>query len=112
MSLSIDSAVPATKAANLPPAPAVSTSDTQSAAPSPKQAPSQAAVAPSVPKDTVQISPAAQAALQESREAPCTNRQGGRLWRPPGGKVARTGNFKAVILAPDRQRHGGIRWME
>lgn len=71
MSLSIDSAVPATKAANLPPAPAVkSTSDTQSAAASPKQAPSQAAVAPSVPRDTVQISPAAQAALQESRETP------------------------------------------
>jgi hypothetical protein len=69
MSLSIDSAVPVTKAANLPPAPAVKpSSDTQSAAPSPKQGPSQTAVAPSTPQDTVKISPAAQAALQELRE--------------------------------------------
>jgi hypothetical protein len=56
--------VPALKAANLAPAPAVkSTSDTKSAAPSP-----QAAVAPSTPQDTVKISPAAQTALQESKE--------------------------------------------
>jgi len=69
MSLSIDSAVPVTKAANLSPAPAVkSTSDTQSAAPSPKQAPAQATTAPSAPQDTVKISTAAQTALQESRE--------------------------------------------
>jgi len=63
MSLSIQSTAPAAQAANLAPAPAVkSTSDTKSAAPS------QAAVAPSTPKDTVQISTAAQTALQESKE--------------------------------------------
>ena len=71
MSLSIHSTAPAAPAANLAPAPAVkSTSDTKSPAPSQKQAPSQAAVAPSsAPKDTVQISTAAQTALQESKES-------------------------------------------
>jgi hypothetical protein len=69
MSLSIHSTAPAAPAANLAPAPAVkSTSDTKSAAPSQKQAPSQAAVAPKAPQDTVQISTAAQTALQESKE--------------------------------------------
>jgi hypothetical protein len=70
MSLSIHSTAPAAPAANLAPAPALkSTSDTKSPAPSQKQAPSQAAVAPSAPKDTVQISTAAQTALQESKES-------------------------------------------
>jgi hypothetical protein len=45
----------------------VDTSDTKSAPPTQKQPPSQAAVAPS-PQDTVQISTAAQTALQESQE--------------------------------------------
>ena len=68
MSLSIHSTAPAAPA-NVAPAPAVkSTSDTKSPAPSQKQAPSQAAVAPSAPKDTLQISTAAQTALQESKE--------------------------------------------
>jgi hypothetical protein len=74
MSLSIDSAEPVTKAANLPPAPAVK-STTQSAAPSPKQAPVQATTAPSAPQDTVKISTAAQTALQESRETPTQTAQ-------------------------------------
>jgi hypothetical protein len=70
MSLSIHSTTPASPAANLAPAPAVrSTSDTNSSAPTQKQAPSQAAVAQSAPKDTVQISTAAQTALQESKES-------------------------------------------
>ena len=70
MSLSIHSTPPAAAAANLAPAPAVkSTSDTTSAALSQKQASSQAAVTPSAPKDTVQISTAAQTALQESKES-------------------------------------------
>jgi hypothetical protein len=69
MSVSIHSTAPAAQAANLEPVPAVkSTSDTKSAAPSPKQAPSQAVVAPSASQDTVQISAAAQMALQESKE--------------------------------------------
>jgi hypothetical protein len=69
MSLSIDSTAPTLAAANVAPAPAVtSTSDTKSAAPSPKQAPAQATTAPSAPQDTVKISTAAQTALQESRE--------------------------------------------
>ena len=69
MSLSIDKTAPGAPAANLAPAPAVkSTSDTKSAPPSQKQAPSQAAVAPSAPQDTVQISTAGQTALQESKE--------------------------------------------
>ena len=71
MSLSIHTTPPAAPAADLAPAPAVkSTLDTTSAAPSQKQASSQAAVTQSAPKDTVQISTAAQAALQESRETP------------------------------------------
>jgi hypothetical protein len=71
MSLSIHTTPPAAPAADLAPAPAVkSTLDTTSAAPSQKQASSQAAVTPSAPKDTVQISTAAQAALQESKETP------------------------------------------
>jgi hypothetical protein len=57
MSLSIHTTPPAAAVANLAPAPAVkSTSDTTSAAPSQKQSPSQAAVTPSAPQDTVQIS--------------------------------------------------------
>jgi hypothetical protein len=68
MSHSIQSTVPVGAAANLAPAPTVkSTSDTKSAPPTQKQPPSQAAVAPS-PQDTVQISTAAQTALQESQE--------------------------------------------
>ncbi|HWZ25143.1 MAG TPA: hypothetical protein VN037_07665 [Verrucomicrobiae bacterium] len=70
MSLSIHSTAPAAPAANLAPTPAVkSSSDTNSPAPTPKQALSQAAVSPSAPKDTVQISTAAQTALQESKES-------------------------------------------
>jgi hypothetical protein len=69
MSLSVHCTAPAAPAANLAPAPAVkSTSDTKSAAPRQKQAPSQAAVAPKAPQDTVQISTAAQTALQECKE--------------------------------------------
>lgn len=69
MSLSIHSTAPAAPAANLAPAPAVkSTSDTKSPAAAQKQAPSQAAVAAKAPQDTVQISTAAQTALQESKE--------------------------------------------
>src|ERR1700686_1151037 len=69
MSLSIHSTAPAAPAANLAPAPAVkSTSHTKSAAARQKQPPSQAAVAPKAPQDTVQISTAAQTALQESKE--------------------------------------------
>jgi hypothetical protein len=69
MSLSTHSTAPAAPAARLAPAPVVnSSSDTKSAAPSQKQAPSQAAVAPKAPQDTVQISTAAQTALQESKE--------------------------------------------
>lgn len=70
MSLSIHSTAPAAPAANLAPTSAVkSSSDTNSPAPTPNQALSQAAVAPSAPKDTVQISTAAQTALQESKES-------------------------------------------
>jgi hypothetical protein len=69
MSLSIHSTAPAAPAANLAPAPEVeSTSDSKPAAPSQKQAPTQAAVAPSTSLDTVSISTAAQTALQESKE--------------------------------------------
>ena len=69
MSLSIHSTAPAAQAANLEPVPAVkSTSDTKSAAPSQKQAPSQAAVAPSASQDTVQISTAAQTAFRNPRK--------------------------------------------
>ena len=77
MSLSIDSTAPALAAANVAPAPAVrSTSDTKSAVPSQKQAPAQATVAPSASQDTVKISTAAQAALQESRETPAQTTKG------------------------------------
>jgi hypothetical protein len=66
---SIQSTAPAVEAANLAPAPAVkSTSDTTSAAPSHKQASSHAAVSPNAPRDPVQISNAAQTALQECKE--------------------------------------------
>jgi hypothetical protein len=69
MSVSIHSTAPAAQAANVEPFPAVkSTSDTKSAAPNQKQDPSQAAVAPSPSQGTVQISAAAQTALQESKE--------------------------------------------
>jgi hypothetical protein len=69
MSLSIPSTASDVRAANLAPAPAVkSTSDTKSAALAQKQAPSQAAAAPSASQDTVQLSTAAQTALQESKE--------------------------------------------
>ncbi len=66
MSLSIQSTAPA---ANLAPAPELkSTSETTAAAPTQKKASLLAAVTSSAPPDTVQISTAAQAALQESRE--------------------------------------------
>jgi hypothetical protein len=77
MSLSIHSTAPAALAANLAPAAAVkSTSDTKSAAPSQKQAPSQAAVAPKAPQDIVQISTAAQTALQEFKETQAQDHPG------------------------------------
>jgi hypothetical protein len=99
MSVSIHSTAPAAQAANLEPVPAVkSTSDTKSAAPSQKQAPSQAAVAPSASQDTVQISAAAQTAL-EIQGNPGTDCPGSRSRRPSGSKVAREGIPKQVSLA-------------
>ncbi len=70
MSLSIHSTAPAAPAANLAPAPAVkSTSDTKLSG-SESETGSVAGGSPhqSAPQDTVQISTAAQTALQESKE--------------------------------------------
>jgi hypothetical protein len=98
MSLSIHSTAPAAQAANLEPVPAVkSTSDTKSAAPSQKQAPSQAVVAPSASQHTVQISAAAQTLFRNPRK-PSTDCPGSRSRRPSGRKVAREGNRKQVSL--------------
>jgi hypothetical protein len=118
MSLSIPDTAPAAPAANLAPTPAVkSTSDTKFSGPSQKQAPSQAAVAPKAPPDTLQISTAAQTALQESKETQAQTAQEVAHVRPSGSEVAREGDGQQVIQAQGSNnwlstRHGGIRRME